>query len=327
MQVFTFDLNEEKTSRLIVTVANVRPYFQITPALIHVPGGGFMFCSESDTNALGSRLIGKGCGVISTYLYPVGRDCRFPQVVTDLMRCIKIMRQHAEEWGIDPTKIIISGNSAGAFICMTTGNLWNRPEMQEASGCSGDEGRPDAMVLGFGPMFCGQQTDGGLVYVPNGELVGPQTPPAFFHHARQDTLVSVYQTIAMLDAMERNKRPFAAYISSTGGHGATGSPKRILGEGGPVGPCIDDWFEQCWRFLENQLGLEKLPQPMSPMMMARARAEGDDAPAMPLMFTNPPVIPSGSVPVTPSDMPLGQAERIHMPFNAGFFDKGFATYR
>ena len=27
------------------------------------------------------------------------------------------------------------------------------------------------MILGFGPMFCGQQTDDGIVYVPNGELV------------------------------------------------------------------------------------------------------------------------------------------------------------
>ena len=45
MQVFTFDLNEKGTSRLIVSVANVQGamFFQKTPALIHVPGGGFMF--------------------------------------------------------------------------------------------------------------------------------------------------------------------------------------------------------------------------------------------------------------------------------------------
>ena len=61
-------------------------------------------------------------------------------------------------------------------------------------------------------MFCGQQTDDNIVYVPNGKLVGPQTPPAFFHHSRLDSLVSVYQTIAMLDAMERAKRPFSIHI-------------------------------------------------------------------------------------------------------------------
>lgn len=326
MQVYTFDLNEEKTSRLIVTVANVRPYYARTPALIHVPGGGFMFCSESDTTALGSRLMGKGVGVISTYLYPVGKDYRFPQVIIDLMRCIKIMRDHAEEWGLDPDKIIISGNSAGAFICMTTGNLWNRPELAEAAGCTGEEGRPDAMVLGFGPMFCGQQTDGDLVYVPNGELVGPQTPPAFFHHARQDTLVSVAQTIAMLEAMERSKRPFASYISSTGGHGATGSASRLLGENDTVGPCIDDWFEQCWRFLCNQLSINQIPEETTPMMRAMAdRAQGKDAPPPPV-FSAPPRIPEGSVAVTPADMPLGQFGNIHMPFNAGFFDKDYTTY-
>ena len=329
MQVFTFDLNEAKTARLVVTVSNVQPNLRMTPptpALIHVPGGGFMFCSESDTVALGSRLMGKGFGVICTYLYPVGRDYRFPQVIIDLMRCIKILREHADEWGMDPQKIVISGNSAGAFICMSTGNLWNRPELMEAAGCSGEEGRPNAMILGFGPMFCGQQTaDGEVTYVPNGELVGPQTPPAFFHHARKDNLVSVYQTIAMIDSFERHKRPFGCFISSTGDHGTTGLPQRVLEPDGTTSPCIDDWFEPCWHFLQNQLGLEQNPQPM--LMMPPPGAEGGPSPDMAMFFMNAPVVPEGSVPVTPADMPLGQAEHIHMPFNAGFMDKDFDTYK
>jgi hypothetical protein len=31
-----------------------------------------------------------------------------------------------------------------------------------------------------------------------------------------------------------------------------------------------------------------------------------------------PPIPEGGVPVRPDELPLGQAGRIHMPFNAGF---------
>jgi hypothetical protein len=45
------------------------------------------------------------------------------------------------------------------------------------------------------------------------------------------------------------------------------------------------------------------------------------------MLAPPPVVPEGSVPVTPADMPLGQADHIHMPFNAGFMDKDFTTYK
>jgi acetyl esterase/lipase len=326
MQVLTFELNEAKTAKLIVTVSNVPPIFQATPALIHVPGGGFMFCSESDTTAIASRCMGKGFGVTCTYLYPVGKDYRFPQVIVYLLKSIKILRDHAKEWGINPKQIVITGNSAGAFICMTTGNLWNRPDIMEAAGCEGEEGKPDAMILGFGPMFCGQQTDAELVYVPNGELVGPQTPPAFFHHARLDSLVSVYQTIAMLDAMERAKRPYAAYISSTGGHGETGSVTRTLGEDGTVGPCIDDWFEQAWRFLCNQLGIPQIPQPMMQMMPPMPSGQQGDAPAMPPMMFMPKA-PEGSIPVKPEDMPLGQAGQIHMPFSIAFHDKDFTVYK
>ena len=327
MQVHTFQLNEKGDSKLIVSVHNVQPVLQKTPALIHVPGGGFMFCSESDTVNIGAKFTAKGVGVICTYLYPVGRAYRFPQVVIDMMKCIRIVREHADEWGLDPKKIIISGNSAGAFICMSTGNLWNRPDLMEAAGCKGEEGRPDVMVLGFGPMFCGQQTDDAkLTYVPNGELVGEQTPPAFFHHARLDTLVSVYQAIAMIDAMERNKRPFGCFISGFGGHGSTGGNARLVDMDGTVGPCIDDWFEPCWRVLQNQLGLQQLPQPMPPMFAMGGDAPEGERPAMPPMMAPPPIIPEGSVPVTPADMPLGQADHIHMPFNAGFMDKDFTTY-
>lgn len=318
MNTQTFYLNEEKTAKLIVTVSNVVPYFQLTPALIHVPGGGFMFCSESDTVAVAARCTGKGFGVTCTYLYPVAQEYRFPQVVIWLMKGIKLLRDHAAEWGVDPNKIVISGHSAGAFICMSTGNLWNRPDFMEKAGCTGEEGKPNAMLLGFGPMFCGQQTDNGIVYVKNGDLVGPQTPPAFFHHARGDELVSVYQTIAMLDAMERAKRPFAAYISCAGGHGATSYTSHMLDADGKVAPDMDDWFEQAWHFLANQLDLPQIPGPIPNPFAA---PEGGE-PMMPPM----PMMTADGDPVKPEEMPLGQATELHMPFNAGFHDKDFTVF-
>ena len=190
-----------------------------------------------------------------------------------------------------------------------------------------EEDKPNALILGFGPMFCGQQTDDGIVYVPNGDLVGPQTPPAFFHHTRLDMLVSVYQTIAMIDAMERAKRPYAAYISSTGGHGETNAVNRILAEDGTVGPCIDDWFEQAWRFLANQLGISLMPQKMPMMPPMPPMQEGDEFPQFPMPMFTPPPVPEGSVPVKPEEMPLGQADNIHMPFNAAFRDKDFKVFK
>ena len=322
MKTITYDLNDAKTAKLIVTVSDLIPFSQTAaPALIHVPGGAFVLCSEWDTTALAGRCMGKGFAVTCTYLYPVAGEYRFPQVVIDLMKAIKLLRDHAGEWGINPNQIVISGNSAGAFICMTTGNLWNRPDLMQAAGCSGEEGKPDAMILGFGPMFCGQQTDDGTVYVPNGDLVGPQTPPAFFHHARLDTVVSVYQSIAMLEAMEKAKRPFAAYISSTGGHGETGSVNRLLADDGTVGPCIDDWFGQAWSFLANHLGIGQLPMTMSQRMPPVQQGE---APAMPMYR---PEIPAGAVTIRPEDMPLGQADNIHMPFSPAFHDVNFMVYK
>ena len=84
-------------------------------------------------------------------------------------------------------------------------------------------------------------------------------------------------------------------------------------------------YRRALHFLQNQLGLEQNPQPM--LMMGPPPGEGGEGAPMPMMFMNPPVVPEGSVPVTPADMPLGQADNIHMPFNAGFQDKDFTVYK
>jgi hypothetical protein len=106
-------------------------------------------------------------------------------VIVDLMKCIKLLREHAGEWGVNPGQIVISGNSAGAFICMTTGNLWKPGRTSwSGRGCRGEEGRPDAMILGFGPMFCGQQTDGNIVYCSQRRACRAPDAAGVFHHAR-----------------------------------------------------------------------------------------------------------------------------------------------
>ena len=138
MQVFTFPLNERGDAKLVVSVHNVPPMMGMpqppTPALIHVPGGGFMACSESDTEVIGGRLSSKGVGVICTYLYPCGKYYRFPQVVIDLMRSIKIVRDHAKEWSVDPKKIIISGNHDIGHAKDADGGRMNPEALQDFIG-------------------------------------------------------------------------------------------------------------------------------------------------------------------------------------------------
>ena len=128
MRTERFDLNQDGSARLMVDIYDDQPAAEKAPALIHVPGGAFMMCVETDRGEIASRLVERGFRVSCTYVYPVGRAYRFPQVTIDLMKAIKLVRDHSDEWSVDPERIVISGGSAGAFICMTCGNLWNRPE-------------------------------------------------------------------------------------------------------------------------------------------------------------------------------------------------------
>jgi hypothetical protein len=86
MQVFTFDLNEAKTARLVVTVSNVPPIFQVTPALIHAPGRRVHVLQRIGHHGDCRPVYGEG---LRRHLYlPVSHRERlpFPQVVIDLMK-------------------------------------------------------------------------------------------------------------------------------------------------------------------------------------------------------------------------------------------------
>ena len=74
----------------------------------------------------------------------------FPQPLYDLAKSISLLRGHAEEWNIDPDKIVILGFSAGANLCGLYGNLWNSPVLKTAG--KPELLQPNALVLCY-PML------------------------------------------------------------------------------------------------------------------------------------------------------------------------------
>jgi acetyl esterase/lipase len=86
------------------------------PALIFIHGGGF---TVGHRRYIGlptlHRMAARGwvCFSIEYRLSPRGT---FPDHIVDVKRVIAWVRAHAGEWGVDPSFIVVSGNSAGAVL-------------------------------------------------------------------------------------------------------------------------------------------------------------------------------------------------------------------
>jgi len=268
MRYYEFDLNETGTSRLYCKIverplsANVDP----SPAFLWIPGGGFAGCAPEDGEAVIMTLCGHGCCGF-TVTYPVGPDYRFPDVLVQISKAICFIRANAEEWNVDPNRIVIGGGSAGGFISGAYGAFWNHPEMQKLTGCSSGENRPNALLTQNGLFNAYQQTERGTVEVPVYDYIGRDMPPTFLLHASDDTLVSVDQTLAMAWNLSRAKVPFSMYIADSGNHTGLQYHRHTVMPAGGLSHKVDDWMPAFLLFLDNVLGVpaeyEKfsLPEP------------------------------------------------------------------
>lgn len=226
------------------------------PAMIICPGGAYLFCSmsgEGDCTALEFASAGYQTFILQ---YTVGSTCgtnssTYPAQLLDYGRAVMLIREHADEWLVDPDRICIAGFSAGAHLCGTIATKWHEPLLSSHFGVEASAFKPLAVILGYGlsdyvyqeeynaaqppnPML----TAGNVAFfgtpVPSREQLEEQstclhvtehTPPVFMMHAASDTMVPALHSLKFAQALATHKIPYELHIFQNGEHGfATGIP-------------------------------------------------------------------------------------------------------
>ena len=87
----------------------------LSPVLIYIHGGSWKTGSRTIYRFLGQAYAARGyCTLIPDYrLHPEGL---FPGFVEDAARVVAWAKDHVEQYGGDPTRIVLMGQSAGAHI-------------------------------------------------------------------------------------------------------------------------------------------------------------------------------------------------------------------
>lgn len=169
----------------------------------------------------------------------------------DAQQAIKIVRDSAAKWNIDPNKIGITGFSAGGHLASSAGTHFENSLIPNATNTSL---RPDFMVLvypviSFGEAFGHIGSRDNLLgkkpftdcvnYFSNELQVTSQTPPAFLVHAGDDNIVLVSNSISFYEALTKNGVSVDLHIYSKGGHGFVTTPT------------FEEWFGRCLQWMKS----------------------------------------------------------------------------
>ena len=204
-------------------------------AVVICPGGGYsvvVYQGEGVSNAKELAKNGISAFVLK-YRLPVDAIMTDKSTgpLQDAQQAIKLVRENAVKWNIDPAKIGIMGFSAGGHLASSAATHFEKALIDNPKGTSL---RPDFQVVVYPVItmqqalthrdsrkqLLGEQPSQQLVDLFSNELqVKENTPPAYITHAADDNLVDVDNSINYFEALRRHKVPVETHIYPKGGHG------------------------------------------------------------------------------------------------------------
>ena len=189
-------------------------------ALIFIHGGGFRSGSKEQMQGY-CRLFAQGGFVSVTINYRLSPANKFPAALEDTQQAIRWLSQRADEYGHDPSKIVVVGYSAGGNLALMAG-------LAEGSGVAG-------IVSGAGPtdlrsLLAGtphKQLKIDLNNYLGGESpdaaspifrTSTDDPPVFLLHGDKDPLVPVSQALGLAQKLREKQVPVLLRIFTGAGH-------------------------------------------------------------------------------------------------------------
>ena len=204
-------------------------------AVIICPGGGYAVEAAGHEGAdVAKELSNAGVAAfVLKYRLPDDAAMKNKEIgpLQDAQQAIKMVRERAKEWNINPARIGIMGFSAGGHLASTAGTHFTKSLIENGNNTSL---RPDFMILVY-PVISFQDSLGHIgsrdnllgknpaqdkkdLY-SNEMQVTDSTPPTFLVHASDDDAVKVENSIAFYEALLKHHIAAEMHIYQNGGHG------------------------------------------------------------------------------------------------------------
>jgi acetyl esterase/lipase len=178
----------------------------------------------------------------------------------DAQKAIKMVRDSAAVWHINPAKIGIMGFSAGGHLASSAGTHYNTVTIPNTSKTNL---RPDFMILvypviSFNDAFGHTGSRNNLIgtapsadsiaFFSNELHVNKKTPQTFIVHAGDDKVVPVANSVRFYEELNKNGVAADLHIYSKGGHGFA------------VTPAFEEWFQRCLHWMKSNQWMSEVKE-------------------------------------------------------------------
>jgi len=96
------------------------------PLMVYIHGGGFVCCDIDTHDSICSWLAKSSQGRVLAISYRLAPETRFPGQLEDVRAACAWAFQNAQRFGATPDKLVLAGDSAGAYLAATMALEINR---------------------------------------------------------------------------------------------------------------------------------------------------------------------------------------------------------
>ena len=202
------------------------------PVILMCPGGGYEMTSDREAEPMAMQFLAMGYHV-AILRYSVC-PARYPAALLQVAESVLYLKEHADEYHIDPEKIVVQGCSAGGHLAANYGIAWNSPFLTKLMGMEND---PERLCVA-GLLLCypvitsgekaheesfrnllGEQYEEKKEELSLENQVTPDTPPTFLWHTATDETVPVENSLYFFQACLQQGVSAELHIFPVGGHG------------------------------------------------------------------------------------------------------------
>ena len=202
------------------------------PVILMCPGGGYEMTSDREAEPMAMQFLAMGyhVAILRYSVCPV----RYPAALLQVAESVLYLKEHADEYHIDPEKIVVQGCCAGGHLAANYGIAWNSPFLTKLMGMEND---PEQLCVA-GLLLCypvitsgekaheesfrnllGEQYEEKKEELSLENQVTPDTPPTFLWHTATDETVPVENSLYFFQACLQQGVSAELHIYPVGGHG------------------------------------------------------------------------------------------------------------
>ncbi len=227
-----------------------------TPTLVYIHGGGWIFGTKEGSVYQFLPFLEKGWRVVNVE-YRMASNSLAPAAVEDTRCALRWIFRNAKQYNFDPTKIVLTGHSAGGHLSLMTGMLPKGNILDNR--CYGDEDLKVAAIINwygitdvydiiqgknqknYGVMWMGSQPNAADIARQVSPLtyVRSDLPPIISIHGDKDDVVPYTHATRLKEALDQAKVKNQLVTVKDGGHGQFKQNDYAMA------------FDEIWKFLKD----------------------------------------------------------------------------